>query len=173
MTSQENPAPRPLARAREQGYIFDVDELPGEAGDVYRGRTEAVRRTAREGENVGRGAGRTENPSLAARGFFHGSRDDIDRFHTEHPNRKDHGWLGRGVCAASAPAWPSGADRTKKRAPLSANGLGCDCPGMCADCGAAIKCNDAFVSGQCTIAAATSRRDQMPISSITVRTASF
>ena len=29
--------------------------------------------------------------------FYHGTRDDITAFDTDHPNRKDKGWLGRGV----------------------------------------------------------------------------
>ncbi|NVM91063.1 N12 class adenine-specific DNA methylase [Variovorax sp. SG517] len=33
--------------------------------------------------------------------FFHGTRDDFAAFDTEHPNRKDVGWLGRGVYGAS------------------------------------------------------------------------
>jgi hypothetical protein len=36
--------------------------------------------------------------------FFHGTRDDFTAFDTEHPNRKDVGWLGRGVYGASDPA---------------------------------------------------------------------
>jgi len=36
--------------------------------------------------------------------FFHGTRDDFAAFDTEHPNRKDVGWLGRGVYGASDPA---------------------------------------------------------------------
>lgn len=35
--------------------------------------------------------------------FFHGTREDIDAFDLNHPNRKDRGWLGRGVYAASDP----------------------------------------------------------------------
>lgn len=36
--------------------------------------------------------------------FFHGTRDDFAAFDTEHPNRKDVGWLGRGVYGASDPS---------------------------------------------------------------------
>lgn len=33
--------------------------------------------------------------------FFHGTRDNVHAFDTQHPNRKDKGWLGRGVYVAS------------------------------------------------------------------------
>ena len=33
--------------------------------------------------------------------FFHGTRDNVNAFDTQHPNRKDKGWLGRGIYAAS------------------------------------------------------------------------
>ncbi len=33
--------------------------------------------------------------------FFHGTRDDFVAFRTDHPNRKDAGWLGRGVYGTS------------------------------------------------------------------------
>jgi hypothetical protein len=29
--------------------------------------------------------------------YYHGTKDDIEAFDLEHPNRKDKGWLGRGV----------------------------------------------------------------------------
>jgi len=29
--------------------------------------------------------------------FYDGTRDDITTFRTDHPNRKDKGWLGRGI----------------------------------------------------------------------------
>jgi len=35
--------------------------------------------------------------------FFHGTRDNIHAFDTQHPNRKDFGWLGGGVYVASDP----------------------------------------------------------------------
>ncbi|MES2945403.1 MAG: hypothetical protein V4772_21255, partial [Pseudomonadota bacterium] len=35
--------------------------------------------------------------------FYHGTRDDITAFRTDHPNRKDKGWLGRGIYVASNP----------------------------------------------------------------------
>jgi hypothetical protein len=34
--------------------------------------------------------------------FFHGTKDDIRAFNTSHPNRKDKGWLGRGVYLTNA-----------------------------------------------------------------------
>ncbi|TWH63811.1 hypothetical protein LX59_03062 [Azomonas agilis] len=33
--------------------------------------------------------------------FYHGTRDEFTRFDLNHPNRKDLGWLGRGVYVAS------------------------------------------------------------------------
>jgi len=33
--------------------------------------------------------------------FYHGTRDDIGAFDTDHANRKDLGWLGRGIYTAS------------------------------------------------------------------------
>ncbi len=33
---------------------------------------------------------------------YHGTRDDIQAFDLNHPNRKDRGWLGRGVYASSS-----------------------------------------------------------------------
>jgi N12 class adenine-specific DNA methylase len=36
--------------------------------------------------------------------FFHGTRDDFTAFDIGHPNRKDVGWLGRGVYGASDPS---------------------------------------------------------------------
>lgn len=35
--------------------------------------------------------------------FYHGTRDDISTFDIYHPNRKDFGWLGRGVYGISDP----------------------------------------------------------------------
>lgn len=35
--------------------------------------------------------------------FFHGTRDDLVVFRTDHPNRKDAGWLGRGIYGTSDP----------------------------------------------------------------------
>lgn len=34
--------------------------------------------------------------------LYHGTRDDIQAFDLNHPNRKDRGWLGRGVYASSS-----------------------------------------------------------------------
>ena len=42
------------------------------------------------------GAGRPRN-------YFHGTADDFHEFDLEHPNRKDTGWLGRGVYLTSSP----------------------------------------------------------------------
>ena len=35
--------------------------------------------------------------------FYHGTQDDIRAFELDHPNRKDHGWLGDGVYLTSSP----------------------------------------------------------------------
>ena len=35
--------------------------------------------------------------------FYHGTRDDVGAFDLNHPNRKDTGWLGRGVYGTSDP----------------------------------------------------------------------
>lgn len=37
------------------------------------------------------------------RGFYHGTSDSFDSFDLEHANRKDAGWLGRGVYVTSTP----------------------------------------------------------------------
>ena len=34
--------------------------------------------------------------------LYHGTRDDVESFDLAHPNRKDGGWLGRGVYASSS-----------------------------------------------------------------------
>lgn len=33
--------------------------------------------------------------------MYHGTRDDVQQFDTDHPNRKDEGWLGKGVYVTS------------------------------------------------------------------------
>ena len=33
---------------------------------------------------------------------YHGTRDDIKSFDLDHPNRKDVGWLGRGIYTSSS-----------------------------------------------------------------------
>lgn len=35
--------------------------------------------------------------------FYHGTSDSFDSFDLEHANRKDAGWLGRGVYVTSTP----------------------------------------------------------------------
>ena len=55
---------------------------------------------ARSGRNVRR-AWRFDPDSREARRFYHGTADVFTQFDTTHPNRKDAGWLGRGVYVSS------------------------------------------------------------------------
>ncbi len=48
------------------------------------------------------GTGGLRAPGQLAR-FYHGTKDDINGFDLNHPNRKDTGWLGRGVYVTSNP----------------------------------------------------------------------
>jgi hypothetical protein len=77
---------------------------------MERGR---VDQTGRRSQEYGRGAGADEgNPArrylFSADGrphvYFHGTADDIRAFEVGHPNRKDNGWLGRGIYVTNAPS---------------------------------------------------------------------
>jgi hypothetical protein len=62
------------------------DRVPGLPAEADAGTTGPARRTWGLDRDTG-------EPAL----YFHGTRDDLEAFDLDHPNRKDHGWLGRGV----------------------------------------------------------------------------
>jgi hypothetical protein len=45
--------------------------------------------------------------------FYHGTSDNIEAFDTNHPNRKDNGWLGRGVYVTNDSRLAAGYANTK------------------------------------------------------------
>ena len=76
------------ARKEQRGY-----DPRGTIG----GSTEADPRTGGDAGRVWRLDSDTGEPKT----FFHGTKDDIEAFDLNHPNRKDIGWLGRGIYVAS------------------------------------------------------------------------
>jgi len=46
--------------------------------------------------------------------FYHGTADDIEAFDLDHPNRKDTGWLGRGVYGSSDASLASSYSNIKR-----------------------------------------------------------
>lgn len=46
--------------------------------------------------------------------FYHGTRDDITAFDINHPNRKDAGWLGRGIYGTNDPGIASDYAASKR-----------------------------------------------------------
>ncbi|MDC7704060.1 ADP-ribosyltransferase-containing protein [Vogesella indigofera] len=71
----------------------------GETRQNRRGTAGADEGGANGSREVPYGLGRMGRPRV----FYHGTRDDITAFDLNHPNRKDHGWLGRGIYLSSAP----------------------------------------------------------------------
>lgn len=66
---------------------------------------EGVGQTARisvdGGQIIFDGASGPTSPSGRPVVFYHGTKADITTFNTNHPNKKDNGWLGRGVYVVS------------------------------------------------------------------------
>ena len=52
--------------------------------------------------------------------FYHGSRADIDAFEVDHPNKKDRGWLGKGIYLIND-AFYAGEYANKKRGEAGQN----------------------------------------------------
>jgi hypothetical protein len=48
-------------------------------------------------DGFGRGRALLDATTREPKVFFHGTKDDIEAFDLNHPNRKDIGWLGRGI----------------------------------------------------------------------------
>ncbi|HNJ86749.1 MAG TPA: hypothetical protein PKU92_09220, partial [Agitococcus sp.] len=91
---------------REEKGRYDIGGVVGvsaEANPRTGGNAEQMGRADSRVRLDGFGRGRalldatTREPKV----FFHGTKDDIEAFDLNHPNRKDIGWLGRGVYVAS------------------------------------------------------------------------
>lgn len=99
-----------MERAVKMGYITDIESVIERRinNGRNRSRSSQVRSDQRRSEgtrsvseeNAGlenrRGAG-DDSKSARPQVFYHGTRDTIEAFDLNHPNKKDHGWLGRGV----------------------------------------------------------------------------
>ncbi len=87
----------------ENGRIETMDH--GAAGRSSQAAASAAPEVAGRGENAGRDRRVHDvliDPDTGEpRVFYHGTSDDIGAFDLNHPNRKDAGWLGRGVYVAS------------------------------------------------------------------------
>jgi hypothetical protein len=78
----------------------DRTNKAGQEDTGFRGQpTEADTRTGSNARRVWRLDRDTGEPAI----FYHGSQDDITAFDINHPNRKDKGWMGRGVYTTSVP----------------------------------------------------------------------
>lgn len=79
----------------------------GAAGRSSQAAASAAPEVAGRGENAGRDRRVHDvliDPDTGEpRVFYHGASDDVTAFDLNHPNRKDAGWLGRGVYVASVP----------------------------------------------------------------------
>lgn len=76
------------------------------------GRTSDVRRVGRPETGVPRLDPETGEPAV----FYHGTADRFTAFDTDHPNRKDAGWLGRGVYLTNNEPLARSYSRTKRGA---------------------------------------------------------
>lgn len=66
-----------------------------------KGVGQAARISVDGGQIIFDGASGPTDPSGKPVVFYHGTKADITTFNTDHPNKKDNGWLGRGVYVAS------------------------------------------------------------------------
>jgi hypothetical protein len=72
---------------------FQPKRVAGNEGDNGKGN---------QGEDNGVAGSWTRDNRGRPRVFYHGTADDFSAFDLRHPNRKDKGWLGRGVYATSS-----------------------------------------------------------------------
>ena len=105
----------PDASPRNGATGSAIQGASGEANGGVVGRGDDVRPAVLGREGVGQtarisvdggqiifdGASGPTDPSGKPVVFYHGTKADITTFNTDHPNKKDNGWLGRGVYVAS------------------------------------------------------------------------
>ncbi|PID33707.1 MAG: hypothetical protein CR955_00900 [Thiotrichales bacterium] len=84
-----------MARAIEQGFVYDLDPLIAEKANEQ-GRVGLLKKAGKS-ENARRSEAGREGVPERPDTFSHGTADNILGSRKAHPNRKDRGWLGQGI----------------------------------------------------------------------------
>ncbi len=86
--------------------IQDTGRIQGTNTGALSGRGTGIDESSRSGIRLREEGATGESVLETGRGlqtFYHGTRDDIHGFELDHPNRKDHGWLGEGIYLTDSP----------------------------------------------------------------------